>query len=143
VPARESQGYEGTRMIVEIEQLFNRYANAVGSLKFDEWVSQFIEEGVLNNKGDAIRGHVALREFIAARYASGSPFKLIWFNPVITVRGTEANSECDFIRAEINLGGNNGVDLQVTGVGKYIDDLVYENRLWKIRERRIVPHGSL
>jgi len=127
----------------EIRHIFTAYAAALDGKNADAYVALFARNGQWINGSIVRKGPDEIRALIAgmfknipANYVNNDSFELT-FHPDIVVTGDRATSKSEHVLFRRHMDGS-GLP-QALLFGRYEDEFIRENGVWKILKRVDIP----
>jgi 3-phenylpropionate/cinnamic acid dioxygenase small subunit len=116
---------------MEIQELVVRYANAMDSGKFDEWLETWADDGVWEGGLGVYKGKSALATLPTDLGARIQSKRHLMSNFVISESGEQAISQCYIVVVERE------ISTSIVATGVYFDTLRKVDGSWKFVRRNV------
>ncbi len=123
----------------QIRELYARYANHADTVRTEDWVALFTDDGVFESPiYGTFAGPAGLRQFMGQYSASwnGGGVRHMIVNVSVDVQGDEATGTCGLIYFKVHDGRS---ELQLTG--GYHDRLRKVGGEWRFSHRKVYVDG--
>lgn len=124
-----------------IRRIITAYSNTQDAHDYDGYVALFAVDGEWTSGTNVFKGHDAIKKMLVGLYGASAPGYVngesfhISFNADVTLNGDKATASS---RHVLFMRGPNGQPVPMLS-GRYDDEFVRENGLWKIQRRIDTP----
>jgi 3-phenylpropionate/cinnamic acid dioxygenase small subunit len=116
-----------------VTRTLSEYCRTCDDGQFEKFAQLFEDDAVLFLGKRIIRGRDAIRDTIASNQPPERRGGHVTSNTVITIEGSEAHAESDFVFFQL---GEGGIPIPAS-MGRYIDELKLVDGGWRFSQRQI------
>jgi uncharacterized protein (TIGR02246 family) len=120
-----------------IQQLINRYTDGCNRQDWPQVMATFVEDGVWEAQGNAIRGHAAIQPAMAGFLTQMDYFTQTASASVIVVDGDRASARTTIRECGKFAGRDEALEVQ----GWYEDEIVRASVGWQFARRKFTAFG--